>query len=384
MRPLRILHTADWHLGLVSWRTHKEIDRFEEQKECLERLVRIAKEEKVDLIIHAGDLFHQYYHPPREAIQLASEVIMELIALAPFVWVIGNHDWYAVESLKRMFPPNMVVIKDPGVRSFPDLGVTIFPLPYMSLSRFLAEYPGEEVQGRARAHLMNLVKGWTRYFDPRHFHILAAHLTVEELAFYAEANAAREVFFKRTDFPSGFSYGAFGHLHGYTVLEEPFVICYPSSLVPENFKNPGQKGGFVIVDLSPGEKPKIHPVFFETSFLMTLDLETRMNNLEIRCLVEERIKRGLRNYVRLRVPGELSSPEWTTELRHLQGEGWEVVVIETFWKEDEGQKKIEDSFDATAIPELFARFAQKEGFSEEVVHLFGEYYHRILEEHKRP
>ncbi|MGQ9623519.1 MAG: metallophosphoesterase family protein [Candidatus Caldatribacteriaceae bacterium] len=384
MRPLRILHTADWHLGLVSWRTHKEIDRFEEQKECLERLVRIAREEKVDLIIHAGDLFHQYYHPPKEAIQLASEVIMELVALAPFVWVIGNHDWYAVESLKRMFPSKVVVIKDPGVRSFPDLGVTIFPLPYMSLSRFLAEYPGEEVQGKARNHLMNLMKGWTKYFDPRHFHILAAHLTVEELAFYAEANATREVFFKRADFPPGFSYGAFGHLHGYTVLEEPFVICYPSSLVPENFKNPGQKGGFVIVDLYPGEKPKIQSLFFETSFLVTLDLEVRMSNPEILRLVEEKIKRGLRNYVRLRVPGELLSPEWTAELRHLQGEGWEVVVIEAFWKEDEGQKKIDDSFDATAIPELFARFVQKEGFSEEIVHLFGEYYHRVLEEHKRP
>lgn len=383
MRPLRILHTADWHLGLVSWRTHREVDRFEEQKECLERLVRIARDEKVDLIIHAGDLFHQYYHPPKEAIQLASETIMELIAVAPFVWIIGNHDWYAVESLKRMFPPNMVVVKDSKVRSFPDLEVTIFPLPYMSLSRFLAEYPGEEIQGRAKAYLMNLVKEWKRHFDPRHFHILAAHLTVEELASYAEANAAREVFFKRADFPPGFSYGAFGHLHGYTVLEEPFVICYPSSLVPENFKNPGQKGSFVIVDLFPGKKPKIQPVFFETSFLVTLDLETRVSNLEIRHLVEERIKSGSRNYVRLRIPGELSSPEWTAELRRLQGEGWEVVVVEAFWKEDEVSEKGEGSFDAAAIPELFARFAQKEGFSEEVVRLFGEYYHRVFEEHKR-
>jgi len=380
MKPLKILHTADWHLGLVSWKSHREIDRLEEQRECLEKLTRVARDERVDLVLHAGDLFHQYYHPPREAIQLAAEVIVELAEVAPFVWLIGNHDWYAVEALQRVFPKSITVIRDMEPRTFPELGVTIFPIPYLPLSRFLADHPGETVQAMVRDRLRRTMEEWKRLFNPRHFHILLGHLTVEELAFYAEANASREVFLKKADFPHGFSYGALGHLHGYTVLEAPFSLCYPSSLVPENFKNPDQKGGFVLVELVFGEKPRIHPVFFESSALLSIDLEKPLGVLEVRRLIEERLRNGRRNYVRLRIPGEMLSPEWFTELRRLRGERFEVVVVEAVWDEEEHRESDQASFDVAALPELFARFAEEEGLSEDVVRLFEVYYHRAFEE----
>ncbi|WP_199897967.1 metallophosphoesterase, partial [Flavobacterium sp. B17] len=50
---MKILHTADWHLG-------KRLDRFsrlEEQILVMDELVQIADEQKADLILHAGDLF---------------------------------------------------------------------------------------------------------------------------------------------------------------------------------------------------------------------------------------------------------------------------------------------------------------------------------------
>ncbi|MEN3202643.1 MAG: exonuclease SbcCD subunit D [Atribacterota bacterium] len=380
MKPLKILHTADWHLGLVSWKSHREVNRFEEQKECLEKLLEVAQEEKVNLILHAGDLFHQHYHPPREAIQLAVEVIVELSRIAPFVWVIGNHDWYAVEALQKMFPQGVTVIRDMVPRDFPGIGVTIFPIPYIPLSRFLGEYPGERVQERAKAYLTKAMQGWVASFHPRHFHILLGHLTIEELAFYAEANASREVFMKKADFPYGFSYGALGHLHGYTCLYEPFTLCYPSSLVPDNFRNPGGKGGFLLVELIPGERPKVNPVFFETSSLVSIDLEKPLGILEVRHLVEKRLRNGRRNYIRFRVKGEILSPDWVAELKNLRGERFEVVVVEAVWDEEEKGGEVATSLDIAALPELFAQFAQDRGLSEEVVRLFEEYYHRVLEE----
>ncbi|MBC7218378.1 MAG: exonuclease SbcCD subunit D [Candidatus Caldatribacterium sp.] len=378
MRPLKILHTADWHLGLVSWRSYREVDRFEEQKECLERLLRVAQEEKVDLILHAGDLFHQYYHPPKEAIQLAAEAIAELSRIAPFVWIIGNHDWYAVEALRKVFPQGVTVIRDMMPRDFGELEVTIFPIPYIPISRFLGDHPGERVQEQAKRHLLQTMQRWVASFNPRHFHILLGHLTVEELAFYAEANASREVFIKRADFPHGFSYGALGHLHGYTLLESPFTLCYPSSLVPDNFRNPGDKGGFVLAELVPGEQPRVHPVFLETSSLLSIDLERPLGVSEVRRLVEEKLRNSRRNYVRLRVRGEILSPEWMAELKRLRGERFEIVVIEAIWEEEE-KSAVEASVDVAALPELFARFAEEENLSREVVELFEAYYHRVLE-----
>lgn len=383
MRPLKILHTADWHLGLVSWRSHREVNRFEEQKECLEKLLEVAEKERVDLILHAGDLFHQHYHPPKEAIQLAAEAIVALSRVAPFIWVLGNHDWYAVEALQKMFPSGVTVIRDMAPRDFPDLEVTIFPIPYLPLSRFLAEHPGETIQERAKAYLKDTMRKWVDSFNPHHFHILLGHLTVEELAFYAEANASREIFLKKADFPHGFSYGALGHLHGYTCLHDPFVLCYPSSLVPDNFRNPGEKGAFLLVELVPGERPRIHPVFLETSSLVSIDLEEPLGVLEVRRLVEERLQNGRRNYVRLRVRNRTLSPEWTAELKNLRGERFEVVVIETLWDEEEKQEEVAtSSFDVTALPELFARFAREKGFPEEVVQYFEMYYRQVLEGEK--
>ena len=51
---MRILHTADWHLG----RSLEGRSRLAEQAEFLDELVRIVEEEKVDMILMAGDAFY--------------------------------------------------------------------------------------------------------------------------------------------------------------------------------------------------------------------------------------------------------------------------------------------------------------------------------------
>ena len=53
---MKILHTADWHLG-------KRLDNFsrlEEQKLVMDEIVQIADEQNVDLVLIAGDLFDTF------------------------------------------------------------------------------------------------------------------------------------------------------------------------------------------------------------------------------------------------------------------------------------------------------------------------------------
>ena len=62
---MKILHTADWHLG-------KKLDffsRLKEQVEVMQEIESIADEQQVDAIIIAGDLFDNF-NPPIEAVDL--------------------------------------------------------------------------------------------------------------------------------------------------------------------------------------------------------------------------------------------------------------------------------------------------------------------------
>lgn len=59
---MKILHTADWHLG-------KKLDQFsrlEEQREVMAEICEIADLQKVDVVIIAGDLFDTF-NPAAEA-----------------------------------------------------------------------------------------------------------------------------------------------------------------------------------------------------------------------------------------------------------------------------------------------------------------------------
>ena len=62
---MKILHTADWHLG-------KRLDRFsrmEEQIQVMDEIVAIADEQQIDLVLIAGDLFDNF-NPSVEAVEL--------------------------------------------------------------------------------------------------------------------------------------------------------------------------------------------------------------------------------------------------------------------------------------------------------------------------
>ncbi len=86
---MRILHTADWHLG----RTLEGRSRLTEQAQFLDELVSIADKEKVDVILMAGDVFDSV-NPPALAEKLFYESIKRLSngGKRPVAVIAGNHD----------------------------------------------------------------------------------------------------------------------------------------------------------------------------------------------------------------------------------------------------------------------------------------------------
>ena len=85
---MKILHTADWHLGL---RLNK-IDLLDQMVLFLDWLADIVEKENIECILHAGDIFDTK-HPPQDAVDLYNKWLAKMIKLNCQVKIIaGNHD----------------------------------------------------------------------------------------------------------------------------------------------------------------------------------------------------------------------------------------------------------------------------------------------------
>ena len=118
---LRVLHTADWHLGrrhgALPPAARHELGRA--RYEAVERLLALATRMEVDAILCAGDLFDEPEPDPVVTEPLAGALRLQRI---PIVLLPGNHDplggpkspWHPDHPFRRALPTSVhVVDRDP-------------------------------------------------------------------------------------------------------------------------------------------------------------------------------------------------------------------------------------------------------------------------------
>lgn len=85
---MRLLHTADWHVG----KGLRGRSRMEEHSAAIDEVLDIVKSEKIDCLLHAGDVFDSLA-PTAEAEQCVYRFFARLAELkVPAVIIAGNHD----------------------------------------------------------------------------------------------------------------------------------------------------------------------------------------------------------------------------------------------------------------------------------------------------
>lgn len=86
---MRILHTSDWHLGRIFHGVHLT----EDQAYMLEQLGALIKDQKIDVLLVAGDIFDRSV-PPVEAVNLLDEFLSKVLIdyKIPTIMISGNHD----------------------------------------------------------------------------------------------------------------------------------------------------------------------------------------------------------------------------------------------------------------------------------------------------
>ena len=259
---MRLLHTSDWHLG----RSLHRCDLRDAQAAHLDHLVDVVREERVDAVLVAGDVFDRAV-PPVEAVALYDDALVRLRAAGARVVVTsGNHD-----SASRLgVGARLVDAAGVHVRTRPqDCGVpvlledehgevAVYGLPYLepeAVRTLLPPDPGGSpevprghagVLGRALACVRDdLSRRSARSVVLAHAWVTGGELSDSErdIRVGGVGDVSASLF-------DGIDYTALGHLHGAQVLRPG--LRYSGSPLAFSFSEAGQPKGSWLVELDAG------------------------------------------------------------------------------------------------------------------------------------
>ena len=132
---MKLLHTSDWHLGRLFHGVHLT----EDQAHLLDQIVEIARQEKPDAVLVAGDVYDRAVPPP-DAVRLLDDVLSRLVLglQVPVIVIAGHHDspqrmGFGARLLSgaRLHVAGPVAAEvAPVVLADRDGAVHVYPLPY--------------------------------------------------------------------------------------------------------------------------------------------------------------------------------------------------------------------------------------------------------------
>jgi len=264
---MRFLHTGDWHVG----KTLRGRSRADEHHGVLKEITALARDEKVDIALVAGDLFDSA-SPTPESEEIVYGALLELARASEWVVVIsGNHDnprrLAAVEPLMRL--TNIRVL--PAVALPEDGGVIVLQtkagdariamLPFLSqrlivkaddlMMRDTFEHVGSYAE---RAHRIIQSLCPDRKAEQT-VDILLAHAMVHGGVLGGGERQAHTIFeysIPTTAFPSSLQYTALGHLHRAQKLPAACPTWYAGSPLQLDFGETRDAKSVNIVDAEPG------------------------------------------------------------------------------------------------------------------------------------
>lgn len=257
---MKILHTADWHLGTFRSPVKDGVNlRTEDTKSCLNELVRVAKEEQPDYSLISGDVFHVgrlWSDRCCEEIITAIHYIRELAAVSKQVIVMRgtpNHDGAGqFNVLSEMFADcqNVHIVITPQVISFDDADIAV--LPGFDRGTYRAKFPGlssDEENVVFTQELANIVTGLKAQCEPNKKSVLMAHYTVPgcntESGQTMMLTQFEPIIPQEALMAAGYDLVALGHIHRpQRILSQDWY--YSGAINAMNFNDEGQERGFWI------------------------------------------------------------------------------------------------------------------------------------------
>lgn len=292
---MRILHTSDWHLG----KTLEQINRIEEQRDFINCLCKTVEEEKIDLVIIAGDIYDTY-NPSAAAEGLFYDAIDRLNnkGKRAVVVIAGNHD--NPERLCAASPlayKNGIILlgypgSDAGIYKIngeniriADSGsgwlelcisgcehnAVILTLPYPSESRLEEILSTEADEGKLqRAYSEKIGSVFVRLgqkFREDTVNLAVSHLFIrggKESESERTLQVGGALTVDPAVLPSKAHFIALGHLHRpQRIKDAPCPAYYSGSPLAYSFSESDYSKAIYIIDAKPGKESEIKEVYLD-------------------------------------------------------------------------------------------------------------------------
>ena len=362
---MKFAHLADTHLG---YRQYGLIEREKDFYEVFEKVIDKIIQEKVDFVIHSGDLFETARPSPMALLTFQKGLLKLKGAGIPMYAIAGNHD---VVMRKGSIPPQ-VIFKKLGLKVISNINPS-----YMHGDIFIAGLPFYPA-----SHNKALKTKLAELSEKASHHeksILVMHQGIDT---YLGYNYELEI----GDIPDNFNYYALGHVHKY--INGNFgkgKLVYPgsgeiwkTSEIPD-YKEHGK--GFVLVDMD-GPKPLVKRVKID------IPREFIQRNIDYNDLESDiaGIKETIKDFdkkpiLNLNIYNVQSGTSRVYDIIHEELDEFSLMIRPTFTMADEENPlNYIDKEDGTIGPEDLLKEQLKEYDNKEVTAFAVELYHLLAKD----
>ena len=273
MNTVKILHTADLHLG--SYRTGIKSGKNEIENTFL-RIINLCKTEKVDFLLIAGDLFESPFVSAEDASRIISaigQIPDTIVAISP-----GNHDYVCPGSvyLKYKFPDNTIIFSSfMEYADFPEKGVRLWGAGFTD--RFenfaLLKKPDD--------------------LDPQMINLCVLHGETVTDGSSSQYNPVTPSAVEN----SGFDYIALGHIHKRSDIYKLGKTRFAYSGCPDGtgFDEPGEQGVYLGTISQSSCEIEYFPTSSRQYVIESIDISSCANSVDAAGIVKDHISNKFGN-----------------------------------------------------------------------------------------
>ena len=270
---MKLLHLADIHLGMENY---GRIDpstglhtRLKDFIKCFSYAIDIALEEKVDLVLFAGDAYKNSNPNPTHQREFARQIYRLSEAEIPVIMINGNHDIpvsfgraTSLDIFDTLNVSGMRVVTKPELLNVETKAglIQVFGIPWPTKNLFLVKeeyknFTDEEITLEIQKRVSDKIIEYARVLNPNIPAIFTAHLAAAEATYSGSERSA--IIGRDPVFPTlilaqkEFDYVALGHIHKFQDLNlgnHPPVV-YPGSIERINFGEEKEDKGVCLVNL---------------------------------------------------------------------------------------------------------------------------------------
>lgn len=383
---MRILHTSDWHLG----KTLEQYSRLEEQEEFLKEFVEIVKNNDIDLVLIAGDIYDNG-NPPAKAEKMFYSTIRDVTSSGKTAVLViaGNHDnpERLVAASPLAYEHGIILLGEPksiartGVfgefntdhnydfeiiesgEGYVELSIrgekaVIITLPYPSEKRLnevlSLELNDEDRQKSYSDRIGELFESISVNYRDDTINLVVSHLYAmggEESGSERSIQLGGSLSVSPAKFPKKAQYCALGHLHRpQKVPGTKGKIRYSGSPIQYSKSEINYSKGAYIVDVKAGEDAEISDIKFRNYKPIEVWKCGSTEEALEKCKNEG--EKNIWVYLEIKTK-EIISTENIKEMKRLRAD---IVSIQPIIDDIEDAKELKESLREKTMEELFKEY----------------------------